>query len=43
MPPTLVWYRRDLRTQDHKPLAKACSRGPVIPVFVLDDALLFHP
>lgn len=43
MPPTLVWYRRDLRTQDHEPLAKACSRGPVIPVFVLDDALLFHP
>ena len=43
MPPTLVWYRRDLRTQDHAPLAKACLRGPVIPVFVLDDALLFHP
>ena len=43
MPPTLVWYRRDLRTQDHEPLAKACSRGSVIPVFVLDDALLFHP
>ena len=43
MPPTLVWYRRDLRTQDHEPLAKACSRGPVIPLFVLDDALLFHP
>ncbi len=43
MPPTLVWYRRDLRTQDHEPLAKACSRGSVIPLFVLDDALLFHP
>jgi len=43
MPPTLVWYRRDLRTQDHEPLAKACLRGPVIPLFVLDDALLFHP
>jgi deoxyribodipyrimidine photo-lyase len=43
MPPTLVWYRRDLRTQDHAPLQQACMRGPVIPVFVLDDALLFHP
>ncbi|MDM7959070.1 MAG: FAD-binding domain-containing protein [Synechococcus sp. WH 8007] len=43
MQPTLVWYRRDLRTQDHEPLAKACSRGSVIPVFVLDDTLLFHP
>ena len=43
MPPTLVWYRRDLRTHDHEPLAKACSRGSVILLFVLDDALLFHP
>ena len=41
-PPTaLVWFRRDLRVHDHPPLRAAldaCER--VVPVFVLDDALL---
>ncbi|MBF2080588.1 MAG: deoxyribodipyrimidine photo-lyase [Synechococcales cyanobacterium T60_A2020_003] len=40
---TLVWYRRDLRVFDHAPLHRAASRGAVIPVFVLDRALLLHP
>lgn len=40
---TVVWYRRDLRIVDHAPLHRAASRGAVIPVFVLDRALLFHP
>lgn len=40
---TIVWYRRDLRLADHAPLHRAASRGAVIPVFVLDRALLFHP
>ena len=37
----LVWFRRDLRVHDHPPLRAAldaCER--VVPVFVLDDALL---
>src|SRR5689334_3329031 len=42
MPSTaLVWFRRDLRVHDHPPLhaaLAACDR--VVPVFVLDDALL---
>ena len=40
---TLVWYRRDLRMQDHEPLYWAARRGGVIPVFVFDRALLLHP
>jgi deoxyribodipyrimidine photo-lyase len=40
---TVVWFRRDLRISDHLPLFRAASRGEVIPVFVLDRALLFHP
>lgn len=40
---TIVWFRRDLRISDHLPLARAAARGQVIPVFVLDRALLFHP
>lgn len=40
---TVVWFRRDLRIDDHAPLYRAALRGAVIPVFVLDRALLFHP
>ncbi len=42
MPSTaLVWFRRDLRVHDHLSLhaaLQACER--VVPVFVLDDAIL---
>jgi deoxyribodipyrimidine photo-lyase len=40
---TIVWFRRDLRISDHAPLHRAISRGAVIPVFIFDRALLFHP
>ena len=40
---TVVWFRRDLRIVDHAPLYRAALRGAVIPVFVLDQALLHHP
>lgn len=33
-PPTIVWFRRELRTDDHPALTQAASSGPVIPVFV---------
>ncbi|WP_159013085.1 deoxyribodipyrimidine photo-lyase [Acidisoma sp. S159] len=36
--PAIVWYRRDLRVNDHAPLrAAAKAHGFVLPVFVLDD------
>ncbi|MFM9109234.1 MAG: FAD-binding domain-containing protein [Prochlorococcaceae cyanobacterium] len=41
--PTILWFRRDLRIDDHPALAAACSRGPVLPLFILDPALLHHP
>jgi deoxyribodipyrimidine photo-lyase len=43
MPASVVWFRRDLRLADHAALHQAVQRGPVLPLFVLDDALLFHP
>ena len=40
---TIVWFRRDLRISDHEPLYRAAGRGEVIPVFIFDRALLYHP
>ena len=40
---TIVWFRRDLRIFDREPLHRAARRGSVVPVFVLDRGLLFHP
>lgn len=36
-PPTIVWYRQDLRLADHPALAAAASRGSVVLVFILSD------
>ena len=37
----IVWFRRDLRVHDHPSLtAAARSAERVVPVFVIDDALL---
>ena len=37
--PTLLWFRQDLRLQDNPALNAAVARGgPVVPVYVLDDA-----
>lgn len=36
--PQIVWLRRDLRLADQPALYVAAQAGPVVPVFVLDDA-----
>jgi deoxyribodipyrimidine photo-lyase len=38
--PTILWFRRDLRLRDHPALEAAAKKGPVTPLFVLDDLLL---
>jgi deoxyribodipyrimidine photo-lyase len=35
--PRIVWLRRDLRLTDQQAFCAAAQRGPVIPVYVLDD------
>lgn len=36
--PVLIWFRDDLRLNDHRALAAAVETGaPIIPVFVFDD------
>jgi len=36
MTPVLVWFKRDLRVQDHAPLIAAQTEGPVLPVYVVE-------
>jgi deoxyribodipyrimidine photo-lyase len=35
---TLHWFRGDLRLADNRALTAAVADGPVVPVFILDDA-----
>ena len=39
MPAAVLWFRRDLRLGDHPALLAAADEGPVVALFVLDDAL----
>jgi deoxyribodipyrimidine photo-lyase len=36
--PTLLWFRQDLRLRDQPALVAAAETGPVIPIYILDDA-----
>ncbi len=31
----VVWFKRDLRTTDHRPLTSAAT-GPMIPLYVVE-------
>ena len=38
--PIIVWFRRDLRVNDHPALSAAQATGrPVIPLFILDEVV----
>ncbi len=39
----VVWFKRDLRIGDHEPLARAAKRGPVLPLYVVDPAIIHAP
>lgn len=39
-PVTVMWFRRDLRVDDHPALAAAAARGDVVALWVADPALL---
>ena len=40
MPIQIVWFKRDLRVNDHEPLAKAAKAGPCIGVYVYETELI---
>lgn len=35
----IVWFRRDLRIQDHAALAGAAAAGPILPIYVAEPCL----
>ena len=39
----LVWFKRDLRVVDHRPLMQAAERGPVLPLYVVEPELWQQP
>jgi deoxyribodipyrimidine photo-lyase len=38
-PVQLVWFKRDLRVDDHRPMAEAARRGPVLCLYVYEPEL----
>ncbi|TNF64683.1 MAG: hypothetical protein EP307_01975, partial [Rhodobacteraceae bacterium] len=32
----ILWFKRDLRIDDHPALARAAALGPVLPVYVVE-------
>lgn len=41
-PVQVVWFKKDLRVQDHAPLAGAAARGPVLPLYLYEPEGLHH-
>lgn len=38
-PLQIVWFKRDLRIEDHRALVQAARRGPVLPLFIVEPEL----
>jgi len=39
----LVWFKRDVRVQDHAPLMQAVQAGPVLPLYIVEPELWMQP
>jgi deoxyribodipyrimidine photo-lyase len=42
-PLNIVWFKRDLRIVDHRPLARALEAGPVLPLYIVEPKLWAQP
>ena len=40
---SIVWFKRDLRTRDHRPLLEAARAGPVVALYVYEPELIAQP
>ena len=38
-----VWFKRDLRVDDHAPLVEAARRGPLLALYVYEPDVLAAP
>ena len=43
VPVQVVWFKRDLRLSDHRPLLEAARRGPVLCLYLLENELYAAP
>ena len=39
----VVWFKRDFRIADHRPLARAAKAGPVLPLYIAEPDLWAQP
>ncbi|MGF1500396.1 MAG: FAD-binding domain-containing protein [Paracoccaceae bacterium] len=39
----VVWFKRDLRSDDHAPLARAAEAGPVLPLYIVEPEMWARP
>lgn len=39
----LLWFKRDLRIRDHRPLVEAAKRGCVLPLYVVEPSVIQAP
>ena len=39
-PLSCLWFKRDLRLEDHQPLCEAASHGAVLPLYIIEPGLL---
>ena len=39
----VVWFKRDLRADDHAPLSEAAEAGPVLPLYIAEPGLWAQP
>ena len=39
----IVWFKRDLRIQDHMALSEAAKIGPILPLYIIEPTLWTQP
>ena len=42
-PLNIVWFKRDLRVEDHQPLVLAAQAGPVLPLYIVEPDVWAQP
>lgn len=38
----VVWYKRDLRVEDHLPLTLAAQHGNVLPLYIIEPSVIYY-